>query len=408
MPAIQKTSRIITLILIFILLDYLRPQAFIPVLGKIRPALLTQAVMLLLILNDLARLDFREIQTRVFVFLILFMAIHVPLAVNNFWAFETWLTMIQYFILYFALVRHASNVQALFKIVNFWVWVVVVCAVIGIYFGGRVPESAIMGDENDFALSLNLIIPFVYFFGAEEENRRSKLVYFLAVGLLVAANIFSGSRGGFIGLASVLFFCWLKSRRKMAALLVVGALALLALLVAPEEYWDEIKSIGEENIQEGTGAERWYSWERAMEMFLDHPIMGVGQNNYPWNVMRYEPPDRFREKSIGGRAAHSIYFTLLPELGLVGVVLFAILAAATWRQLTRLRAKLSGEERDHPAARRMTALANALQGSLVGYLVSGIFLSVLYYPHFWLLLGLSVAAVQIDLSELAPGSGSEA
>jgi len=32
-----------------------------------------------------------------------------------------------------------------------------------------------------------------------------------------------------------------------------------------------------------------------------------------------------------------------------------------------------------------------ITGAMLGYLVSGIFLSVLYYPHFWLLMGICVA-----------------
>lgn len=401
-------GRVVTLILIFLLLDYMRPQSFIPALGVLRPAMLIQGVLLLYLLPELARLELPEIQARAFVFLILFMTIHVPIAVNNYWAFQTWLTMIQYFLLYFAVTRHAATFPTLIKVVNFWVGVVVVCAVIGIIFGGRVPESAFMGDENDFALCMNMVFPFAYFFGADEENRRRKLLYLLSAALVVMANIYSGSRGGFIGLASVLFFCWLKSRKKLAALVAVGMLALVALVVAPEEYWDQIRSIGEENIEEGTGAERWYSWMRGLEMFADHPIMGVGQGNYPWTVMNYEPPERFRDKSIGGRAAHSIYFTILPELGLVGVVVFLLLLVPTWRQLSALLSRLRAEERDDPAGRRMTALVNALQGALLGYLVSGLFLSVLYYPHLWLLLSLSVAAVRVGPGESAAPSVSKA
>ena len=37
------------------------------------------------------------------------------------------------------------------------------CAIIGIMNGGRVPGSSFMGDENDFALAMNMIIPLVYF-----------------------------------------------------------------------------------------------------------------------------------------------------------------------------------------------------------------------------------------------------
>ena len=44
---------------------------------------------------------------------------------------------------------------------------------------------------------------------------------------------------------------------------------------------------------------------------------------------------------------------------------------------------------------------------MLGYLVSGIFLSVLYYPHFWLLISLCVALrnMDIQMTELEKACG---
>jgi hypothetical protein len=41
---------------------------------------------------------------------------------------------------------------------------------------------------------------------------------------------------------------------------------------------------------------------------------------------------------------------------------------------------------------------------MVGYLVSGAFLAVLYYPHLWILLGLSVATHKMCLSQPDPAA----
>jgi hypothetical protein len=44
-------------------------------------------------------------------------------------------------------------------------------------------------------------------------------------------------------------------------------------------------------------------------------------------------------------------------------------------------------------------LAHALDLSLIGLAVSGSFLTVLYYPHLWVLLGLSVAVSKVVVKE---------
>ena len=44
-------------------------------------------------------------------------------------------------------------------------------------------------------------------------------------------------------------------------------------------------------------------------------------------------------------------------------------------------------------------LSHGLDVALIGLAVSGSFLTVLYYPHLWLLLGLSVACTNVALAQ---------
>ena len=45
--------------------------------------------------------------------------------------------------------------------------------------------------------------------------------------------------------------------------------------------------------------------------------------------------------------------------------------------------------------------ANAMQASLIGYLVTSIFISTLYYPSFWIMMGFVVALRNITVRDLA-------
>ena len=181
-----------------------------------------------------------------------------------------------------------------------------------------------MGDENDFSLVMNMAFPISFFLAIETKNKKKNLLFWCCRSFR-CRNCIVFFAWRIFRLASVGLYCWIKSPRKIVSSLLIGLFILIMSLAAPEKYWDEVKSIQKENIEEGTGATRWYTWQCGLRMFLDNPIFGVGQGNFPWNFERYEPPEGFKGRLHGGRAAHSLYFTLLPELGLVGTFLFFLL-----------------------------------------------------------------------------------
>jgi hypothetical protein len=185
---------------------------------------------------------------------------------------------------------------------------------------------------------------------------------------------------------------------------------LFMIIAAPEEYWEEIKSTtSDETLETGTGAQRMYTWEIGWEMFLGNPIMGVGQGNFPWTFEEYQGDRTFQDRSLAGRAAHSLYFTLLPELGLVGFGLFMGMLLHSFKDLrwvshTAVRYGIRkaypgiGKEMNHPEdvlnrdkLRDALFFARAIEAAFIGYLVSSIFVSTLYYPTFWVLTALAVS-----------------
>jgi O-antigen ligase len=168
-----------------------------------------------------------------------------------------------------------------------------------------------------------------------------------------------------------------------------------------------VRSIEEQGSSKGTGAERIYTWGIGWHMFLDNPIIGVGQGNFPWAFKEYEfkvtgSDQPFQGRSLAGRAAHSIYFTMLPELGIIGTTIIFWIILAGMKDLKYLR-KVSHDrmikDRKREGA-KYYYLALGLEGSLVAYLVSGAFISILYYPSLWILLGFIISLKKIVVSKL--------
>lgn len=392
------------LVLLFLLLDYGRPQTFFPVIELLHPGWFVQGALFVCLISRRG-FNLRYPQTKRFIILLAIMAVHVPITVNNYWAFQVFKGMFLYFIVYLSIANFIDSYPKIERFIDVWIFTNLVCAIVGIINGGKVPYSSFMGDENDFALVMNMAIPFAYFMFLQADSLNKKILYLCAVGFFVSAAVASLSRGGFIGLVAVGLFCWLKSPKKLLSMMIVILMGAVLYVRAPPTYWDDVKSIQNENVEKGTGQERWYSWQCGWRMFLDNPIIGVGQGNFPWNFERYEPPEGNAGRLHGGRAAHSIYFTLIPELGVAGTTLFfsllylslrenkVILKAGKTNRPSKIQSEMNSE-----ATEKLYKLQHAvlgIQGALVGYLVSGVFLSVLYYPHFWLLLAFSLAIAKV-------------
>jgi O-antigen ligase len=346
------------------------------------------------------KLSLANKQTKLWVALLCLMVLHVPIATNNYWALMVFKDMFLYFCLYLGITFYIDSMDRMRKLVAVWLMIHLVLAVLGMLSAGK-GVGGWLGDENDFCMEMNVAVPFAYFMLLDLKHKPTKFLYFCLLGIFVLTAMITLSRGGFIGLTAVGTYCWLKSAKKGRAILLAGIVVIFMLIFAPEKYWEEVtSSTSEQTMTVGTGAERLYTWGIGFDMFLGHPILGVGQGNFPWNFEEFQGGERFNTRSLAGRAAHSMYFTLLPELGLVGAGLFFMMLLSNYSTVgyVRLRAKRSlGALAKHQNTKQeddlafAAALSSALEAAMVGYLASSIFISTLYYPTFWVLMGFIVA-----------------
>ena len=111
---------------------------------------------------------------------------------------------------------------------------------------------------------------------------------------------------------------------------------------------------------------------------------------------------------LGGRQAHSIYLTVLPELGIIGTTVFV---ALIWNIVRKLR-KTAGTARKYrsdPICEELFLLNRAVMMSLLGFLSAGAFISVLYYPHLWYLIGFALMvehALALAMQGVSADAGS--
>ena len=109
------------------------------------------------------------------------------------------------------------------------------------------------------------------------------------------------------------------------------------------------------------------------------------------------------ERSIAGRQAHSAWVTFISELGLAGIVIIGAMLLQCYKDLKLVRTRFAPAESRQKHGQTVQAgedvrvyLARAMEGSLIGFIVSGVFISILWYPSLWIMMALVVALRNIS------------
>lgn len=395
-----------TVVLFALLFEFGRPQEIVPGMKLIPFTSLLDGLLLFAIFNA-GKFNLARTQTKLWLALFPLMVVHIPIATNNFWALILTKDMFLTFGLYLGIITFVDSLDKFNRVMKVWLGVHMILAVLGVLAQGR-GVGGWLGDENDFCMQMDVVAGFALFLMSSRGAGVSRPIYIGLLCLFVLAAMTTMSRGGFIGLLAIGLYWWARSPNKILPVFLGLVVVLFMIMAAPAEYWDEIKSTtSEETLETGTGAQRIYTWEIGWEMFLGNPILGVGQGNFPWVFEEYQGDRTFSDRSLAGRAAHSLYFTLLPELGLIGFGIFVGMLVTSFKDLQGVSrvAKLYGTKRDYPG-KGMDALedvrkknkvmdsvflARAIEAGFIGYLVSSIFVSTLYYPTFWVLVAFAIA-----------------
>ena len=378
-------------VFLYFVVTLIRPQDLLPQLAVVRPGLLCIAgVIVAWAVHEPKRPLLHDPAFRWQLVLLAVVLIGVVVVVNHRAWLNTLWSYAEYMLVYSValptVMQRADYSRNLLRLLllSFLflaIWVVI---------HGGVGTASWMSDENDAAAALivGACLGYATWVGSTRGLWRS--CGLLVAGACVVGVIATHSRGGFLGLVAAVIAMTVFSRMFVRALGIVGLLLALAWPLIPSSYKGEMGSIGNQN--DSTRVERLYSWGRAWDMFLANPIIGVGAGNFGWQVNKYEQTEkaimeRQGRRQLGGRAAHSLPFTLISETGAVGSLAFLSAVGIVFRRAWR--ANRASHTPDDDSVRRV--LAVWIGTSLIGFTVASVFISVLWYPEVWLLVGLGIA-----------------
>lgn len=255
--------------------------------------------------------------------------------------------------------------------------------------------GASLGDRNLFGALLVLGVPFCIYGGLMQSRLWLRFALWASVPFLVNAVFLTFSRTAFLSIvsASILSVLRLKNPRLALAFVLAGSLVFLRLM-GTEVITRVATVVDYEDDSSATG--RLESWKAGLAMVADHPLFGVGPENFGRFAHQYNP------QAKEGRIAHNEFIQTAAESGvlaglaLVAVVLLAWAALRRVRCVTAARSDLRGEY----------LTAALLEAALLAWFVSALFLSLHLFEAFYLLIALVAALDRVvgELVEKVPGT----
>ena len=289
-------------------------------------------------------------------------------------------------LLFYALLLYAARRPGVESFLKALVVLGLGVAVFGLFhyaFSGEVEEAegarrmlAIYHSPNAMGLFLGRVLPIAAVLAIFTPAQRLvswRAVYAAAALAMVLCLYFTYSRGAWVGVGAALIFVAAVSYSRRAVVWV-GAGVAAVLAVVPFLPLDRL-------ISRASTTRRWYLWDSAIHMIRDHPLQGVGLDNFLYQYPRYMNAKAWQEPNISH--AHNIVLDFWTRLGILGIIALLWLQLWFWRTGFRLRSLLAGRGR---------VLALALMASMVDMLVHGIidnsFFLIDLAMVFWLTYGL--------------------
>jgi O-antigen ligase len=392
-------------LVLFIAFYYLSPGDYIPILegaglNKIAAALALVSVIWSNLSQGRPWMEFR-IEANL---LLLFVAVLVVGIPFSSWPGGSWGIFTENVIKTLLFVLLMTNVITSRNQLRTLIHVIVICATIialvalSHYFTGMFDQwGRLIGygekeyaNPNDLALGLLLIIPLAFLLLLEAKVIFLRCAYAGVIALMSLAILASMSRTGMVGLA-FLGTAWLLAMARKtpmkAVIVMVAMIAVVATSVAMvPALADRFGSIFDDDKDDlGSKAARLEHMWDGLVIMVENPILGVGMGQSPGAVYA-----RHGSSGPHWEQIHNVYLQVAAEGGIIALALFIVMIFSQTSRLKRAEmALLQGSDAG------MAKWPRCMRASIFTFIVCANFSPVAYNWFFYILLGLSGAALKL-------------
>lgn len=182
--------------------------------------------------------------------------------------------------------------------------------------------TATFPDPHMSSFYLGLLIPIALGIVIYEKNK--KIPWLACLVVLLIADLLTFSRGGYLGLFGGAIFLIILFWKETDQKYKTGALALFSLMVISLLFSNPVSQrfYSSFNLKEGSNAGRIETWNKAIEIVADNPLMGVGIGNYALAVKA----NAFYREPI---YAHNTYLDIAAETGVLNALIWVSLLGIT-------------------------------------------------------------------------------
>jgi O-antigen ligase len=248
------------------------------------------------------------------------------------------------FILLLMIINQLRSLDAFdrfMKMLSIMGWLLVVCAIYTILFGGynfgqrlKVFET----NENVFGLMLITTLPGVLWSVLRSSGPKRIVMMVLSVAFLLCVLLgtaLSGSRGSSLAVLLLLVaFLFGKSTRTWG---IVGLVLLLCIAVAAPFLLETISHrFAEEEGGEFGGRE--VLWWASLQLLRDYPATGVGIGNGPFALHPYLAALTTSTNHRLDLPSHQPFLEVAIETGLFGLLIYVAILASALLSFVRFRA----------------------------------------------------------------------
>jgi putative inorganic carbon (hco3(-)) transporter len=371
-------------ICVYLFLEYVRPQSVYSALDILPwvPVVLTLTIFSLVLSGE-----FRA-QPNVLNKLIICYAVAV-LSSSCFsqypsLSFSRWRTFFDWFIIYFLIVSIINNEKRFFIFLltfliysmkmsqhGFLSWVMR-----GFAFAnwGVVGGPGWFHNSGEVGIQMCIYVPLSIAFIVAIYPFLSwpKLLFFLAMPFTgVGTMVASSSRGALVGLgASSIRLFLLRPGLVLTSGLFLSLMVGIIFLSLPQESLQRFEASGKDS----TSLHRLERWNHGIDALKKFPLSGVGFDVWPEYY-----PENYNIENPGSHLVHNVFVQCGSELGYPGLIVFLLMILACFSNTKNVR-KLSLGAED----RFLATMSYGFDAALLGFLGSGFFVTVLYYPYFWI------------------------
>ncbi len=322
-------------------------------------------------------------------------------SVNEFRTF--WPPSLFVFIVVASFLTTVQGLRAVLSSLGFGVGIAAVYALLvgGVNSVGRFNAGGGMAysNTNDLALVMVVGIPALMFIFT--DRTRGIFQRLAALGMLLAAFVLmlgTGSRGGLLGFIGVCaFLLWHQSWGvRIRAFAGLAVLLLIGFASAPDAMLRRLTTFmsaqseggsdpisdtdygpkGEKDytgIAAASAEGRWYLMKQAAELLMRNPVLGVGFGMF---MVGQNELALDQGASRGAwKGAHNMFLQVGSENGFPGLYLFVMILYSSWKTFRYHRRPPPNAT---PRQKLLAHIAFAMSASMVGFLVSGTFLTVAY------------------------------